>query len=307
MFRFLVSITVFFIILCQFSCKRKVFDPTAYDELLYREPVVKPPIKEYIFNAHIKRGKTGSPTVETDWKTTGSALVSTNTITVTGSFNNDIVTIQLKNFLDNMVFAIGPKKDTASISINILSVVGQYVSKGRSHGQVTVIKLDKVNNQIEANFDMVLYKTSLDSIVITNGYFKINYSPNEIVWDDGMRVGGKSVILKAAIITGSKGNYYEIIGTDTLYKKIIKIQIPLDLGNSTPPCKLSLGTVGNLPAVYYTDIDSNFIQVKAFETGDIFVTSTSDNIISGSFRYVKVGGSPIDYSYGLSGSFSAKY
>ncbi len=299
---FLVFLQFTLLLTCFFSCKRLAYDPEAYNDLLYKQPEETIPPKEYIFKTTLKTGTVGFPIpkLETSWNTTGTALSNEDTLTITGTNGDDVFTIKLKNYKNQSLFTIGPKRDTATLIVKIAGRPVRYTSKGSSHGKVTIVRFDNSYNQIEANFDMVLYNTLRDSIVISSGYFKINFSPNAYTWrDNGLE-------MKAQLISAKKGDFYEITGVDTLKKRAIVIKVPLTLGGTGFNSKIALGYNGT--SVFYTDSARNYINAKAFDFGGVIISSISDNIIKGSFSDIRVGGSDANSADKfLDGKFSAKF
>ncbi|MCX8492431.1 MAG: hypothetical protein ORN54_15345, partial [Cyclobacteriaceae bacterium] len=53
----------------------------------------------------------------------------------------------------------------------------RYEYSNTISGKVTIIKLDRLNYVIAGTFDLITYKTSCDTLKITNGRFDIKYIP----------------------------------------------------------------------------------------------------------------------------------
>jgi hypothetical protein len=290
---FLITIALFT------SCKRKVFNPSNYDDLVYRRYIPPPPPKEYIFRAKVD---------EKSWNTSGSGLVSGDTLTIKATVDGKILTLRLLGYSSKSRFLIGATENLATYAA-VGASSNEFSAIGKSHGTVSLISFDKAYNQMEANFDFVLYGRGGDSLVVSGGYYKINFSPNDFRWqEDGLDYVGQQ-------IDGSdQSNSYVVTATDTLSKRVLRIELPKSLprGNS----KYALGEVGGLPAVYYTNPVTGLMDVKAHTvSGYVTIKSNTDRVIKGSFADIRVGilpggdpNNPLnDYLHGLDGSFSAKY
>lgn len=285
-----------FLVLSLFiSCKREKYDPSKYDDLLYSYTPPPAATKAYIFQATVGGEQ---------WNTTGLALVNQDTMVVSGTVGTQTLSIKLAGFSSRTTFTISTGKDSASLS-TVGNATFDYASISNASGNVTITKLDQAYDQIEANFTMVLYSEAGDSMVVTDGYFKISYTSDDIRWTEG----GKILVADSVWATFiSASNSFEVYGLDTNTKKMIKLVVPKQPQNGLDS-DAPLSTNETTQEAYYTVPTATGSPLKA-SSGALQLHSSTGNIVKGVFGQsgsIKFGTKSPNLFFVSKGTYSAKY
>jgi hypothetical protein len=224
-----------------FSCKKKPYNPSDYDSFLYKyTPPPAPPTSYEV-----------SATVDGVAKktSTGTATVSGNgdTLTIKGVFGTSILQVKIFHFDDantNVFLVGGSNTSLATYDTNGT----RYDASLLGGGQIIRKNLDTKYHQIEGNFNFVLYNSNGDSLKISNGYFKINYSPYFAYWDESY----VSFVADSFSAVGLGTNQYTIVLYDTKSKTGIKMILPTTASGSAATMYLGQES-GGFPKAYYID------------------------------------------------------
>lgn len=280
------------------SCKRDPFDATKYDDLVYRYVAPPPAAKEYLFEATINGRR---------WKTNGAALISNDTMTIKACMGDTVFMMKITGYKggSGTSIAIGHLQDSAALYTVGNEAFPDYVSSNPSSGAVVIKKLDEANDQIEAHFDLTLNSYGSDVTVrVTEGYLKINYSPNQVRWTHNN--GNKPLEADSIWARAIGDDRIEVCAWDTTTHRMLRLVLPTAGTQIGPNLRLSSSTI--LPEAYYyvQGVDT----VKANE-GTLVIQSISNNVVKGAFigndkslNFLRGNGK----RYSLTnGTFSAKY
>ena len=279
-----------FTLLFSLSCKRETFNPNKYEDLLYKKKDVPPRDKEYIFNVTIDGVK---------YNSTGKATVIGDEMIIKGKVGEKTLLFSISNFTNAPVFIIEHAQDSAALYTS--NDQYDFASISPSAGEIKVLKLDKEFSQIEAQFQMNLFNQNGEKLSITEGYLKINYSPDNVYWD--LNSGGDTVA--QTVNCSFLNNTYEIIAQDTLSGKVLKLTLPKNLGTKSLNQPIRIGEISGLPSAEFID---NGKTIRIF-SGTVVIFSDANNVIRGTFRDLKGGGpgTEDDATHYLTGGYSAGY